>query len=709
MTTLSIQPPYPLITDIDGQPLEDGYIWIGVANLPPIGNPVSVYWDAALTQPAALPVRTRGGYPVNNGTPARLYVNSDYSIQVQNKNGSVIYSAPVATERYSDPVITGISSAEVTFLQAGSGAVVRTAQSKMRDVVSVKDFGAVGDGVTNDATALQAALTAGAGKAVYFPGGTYLTNATLTVPADTTVYGDGYGSVVYQNTRERNVFVLNNNCTVQGLRLQGDGVTSGGVSFQLNNGIYAVSKRNIKVINCFLHAFEFNGIYLDDCENTEILGNYFWNNAYSLGSGSDIVLYGVTGGSSRINISKNFCFSNNSQGIYVDAIGVDTDVLVEGNICATLNSSTWAEIAIGSLLRRHGIVVGYNGASGRYVVSNNICRLTRQSGIYYQGGVASTDGVQIIGNQCTSNGVNAIEPSLASGIYVATQGNGDIIANNLVEDFSEGIVFGAASIKIAPVDASAISAFPHTLVSNNIVRTSAGYGILMTSRATNVEVRGNVLVGCTRSEIAWYPPAGLAAVGGHTIKSNRIERATTVEPAIEIDFQASTLPLYITDNFLLGKDYTVNVAGNIGIRWSQNPPIYIFNNQIRNFYHGVYQANYLTGRAFSQQFIDRNTFNACTNGIMVAGTTTNPVLPVQDNVFISCTTKASGAALGADVVYIAQRFGDKIYFQAASVPTVGTWAVGDRVFQLTPVVGQPKGWVCTVAGTPGTWVSEGNL
>jgi hypothetical protein len=42
-------------------------------------------------------------------------------------------------------------------------------------------------------------------------------------------------------------------------------------------------------------------------------------------------------------------------------------------------------------------------------------------------------------------------------------------------------------------------------------------------------------------------------------------------------------------------------------------------------------------------------------------------------------------------------------------PTTGTWAVGDRVVRATPVVGQPKAWVCTVAGTPGTWVSEGNL
>jgi hypothetical protein len=31
------------------------------------------------------------------------------------------------------------------------------------------------------------------------------------------------------------------------------------------------------------------------------------------------------------------------------------------------------------------------------------------------------------------------------------------------------------------------------------------------------------------------------------------------------------------------------------------------------------------------------------------------------------------------------------------------------VFNSTATAGQPKGWVCTVAGTPGTWVSMGNL
>lgn len=596
------------------------------------------------------------------------------------------------------------------FLAAGAGAVVRTQQDKGRDTVSVKDYGAVGNGVTNDTAAFTAAIAAAAGRAVYVPATAsfYLLTDELTLPDGTAIIGDGYSSVVKQTAREKNIFIAGNNCKISAVRLQGDGVTSGGVSFTKNNGVYALSRRNVQVLNCFLHAFEFNGVQFNNCSDVQVIGNYIWGNAYSSSSSADIITYGTSGASRRINISKNFCFSNNSQGIYVDAIGTDADVLVEGNICVTLDAS-WAEIAVGSLLRRHGIGAGYTGASGRYVVANNICRRTRQTGIYYQGAAASADGVQIIGNQCTSNGINALEPALASGIYVATQGEGDLIANNLVEDFSESLEYGGAGIKIAPAALSAVSTFAHTLISNNVIRSSAGHGILLTSYAINCEIQGNAVFGSARSDICWVPIAGVVDVGSHTIKNNRVERATTTKPAIELDFQSSTGRVYVTGNNLVGLSYLVNSADNSGIKWVGNPPITIADNAIYNFYHGVYQASYLTGRAFSQQIIDRNTFNLCTNGIMIAGTTTAPVLPVQDNIFLSCVTKASGAALGTDVVYIAQRFGDKIYRQATAVPTVGTWAIGDYAQQATPVVGQPKGWLCTVAGNPGTWVSEGNL
>lgn len=45
----------------------------------------------------------------------------------------------------------------------------------------------------------------------------------------------------------------------------------------------------------------------------------------------------------------------------------------------------------------------------------------------------------------------------------------------------------------------------------------------------------------------------------------------------------------------------------------------------------------------------------------------------------------------------------------AAAPTAGTWSVGDVIENATPTVGQPIGWACTVAGTPGTWVAFANL
>lgn len=92
--SIYVQPPRPVFFDSAGSPLENGYIWIGAANLPPQTNPVAVFWDSALTQPAAQPIRTVNGYPSNAGTPSAIYTAAACSILVQNKHGSLVYSTP---------------------------------------------------------------------------------------------------------------------------------------------------------------------------------------------------------------------------------------------------------------------------------------------------------------------------------------------------------------------------------------------------------------------------------------------------------------------------------------------------------------------------------------------------------------------------------------------------------------------------------------
>lgn len=93
MRAIEVDPPFPAFADRDGQPLENGFINIGAVNLNPITNPIAVFFDAAQTIPAPQPIRTLGGFPVFQGTPTRFFVNVDYSIQVKDKNGSVVYTS----------------------------------------------------------------------------------------------------------------------------------------------------------------------------------------------------------------------------------------------------------------------------------------------------------------------------------------------------------------------------------------------------------------------------------------------------------------------------------------------------------------------------------------------------------------------------------------------------------------------------------------
>lgn len=79
----------------------------------------------------------------------------------------------------------------LVYLPDGAGAVSRTIPDKLKESVSVKDFGAIGDGVADDTTAISNAFTASAN--VYVPSGSYLT--TTATQAGLTGKGFGPGKI----------------------------------------------------------------------------------------------------------------------------------------------------------------------------------------------------------------------------------------------------------------------------------------------------------------------------------------------------------------------------------------------------------------------------------------------------------------------------------------------------------------------------------
>jgi hypothetical protein len=123
---------------------------------------------------------------------------------VTDTQGQVI----VVTNAYADSVGAAVrsdlaastGSSLVGHIASGTGAVARTVQSKLRETISVKDFGAVGDGVANDTAALQAAINAAtsAGKNLYVPKGTYKLTAQVQVTCG--IVGDGSSQTLFQAT-----------------------------------------------------------------------------------------------------------------------------------------------------------------------------------------------------------------------------------------------------------------------------------------------------------------------------------------------------------------------------------------------------------------------------------------------------------------------------------------------------------------------------
>jgi hypothetical protein len=186
---------------------------------------------------------------------------------------------------------------QLGFLQAGTGAVTRTAQAKMRDVVSVKDFGA-GAGGADDGPEIQAAVDAvflAGGGTIYFPAGTYNLQ-TQVIPKNGVNYlGEGKESLLVWNSTSGGYFFNQASTDLENVTWDNLGF-DGTINYITDPTIYkqtytrrntairtgGVAAKNVTVRNCFFKnisdgSIDFNGDFSD---GVFVLNNTFINGCY---------------------------------------------------------------------------------------------------------------------------------------------------------------------------------------------------------------------------------------------------------------------------------------------------------------------------------------------------------------------------------------------------------------------------------------------
>jgi hypothetical protein len=538
--------------------------------------------------------------------------------------------------------MTKPTSEQVTFLAAGSGATQRTALDKLRDVVSVKDFGAVGDGVANDRLAIQAALDAvgsAGGGSLYFPSGTYFidnapgpANGLLVRHSNMTLFGDGESSKLKQASDVRLLVTLDGRLAqrtnINIFQMCFDGPTtripygpSGPYPQEHYHTLIIVNCAMVRVMNCSFLGFNGDGIDVDAAVREEASPPY-------------------------------------------PTLRRNSNIWIENNLFDGIDNENRQGVSV---------ITGTN-----VFIRNNVFR------------------------NCTS-------PYMPGSVDIESNAHPYYVLNNIVVDGNSfrdtlGFVGHVGIVLPANSNASGLPFGKFRITNNTFSGTGRGIGIINGNDIDlDVQITGNVYEGTASPMILGYSSSA-NYIRGFDISNNTMRWAGANNPPI-IGIKSSTAEDVVRDVVISNNifDGTTQLSGGVHVGGT-NQRINITGNMFRNSLdYGLRIGASLSGTVatVSEVSITSNVFTA----IAGAGVSVLSNLTPNPNA-ATCVYANNQSPSGTNGCrFPSAKFVD---YSSAS-PSSGIHAVGALSINSVPAIGQPKGWRCTVNGSPGTWVSEGNL
>ena len=550
---------------------------------------------------------------------------------------------------------------------------------------SVLTYGAKGDGVADDAPAIQAAIddanNAGGGV-VRLPVGTYKVSAQLTLTSNVTLAGYGPESVIIGDPAVgafyHMVRIVESDVRVQDLKISGGGHTDI-TPLTFGDGATGVSRVSLDRLTMTLATHNlirglggvFNDIRIRNChfvdsvrgvvfepttgggsEGWLISGNTFRNIGSTLGGGVALQLFGLAFTDDtfkRVNIIGNVFESLNAECAPIEPTGC-TDIVIAGNTIGPVGKRGITTTCKGMTISGNRITgqtiyaIELNGSSRVSITGNSIHQCDSFVLATNDPALGATD-VVISGNTVTEAGY-ATGGVAQYQIYVRFLAQRwSIIGNRFYNVKGDGT---NAVIRLGASDAT-----NDCLVANNSYLAAASDACVQFV---------NINSG-TRHRVA-----------GNDVTITRAVNAAAGDAQAAIRYSSAATNIAIEDNHL-------RMTGSLTAATYEG---------ISNAGSGAFSA---TGWGIRNNFVDG--FN---RGIVCQNTHVDAVV-IRNDTF---------GCVSADTISPVYRR-TRRETEANAAPTTGTWGVGDVAWRLTPATGAPIGWMCTVAGTPGTWKAMPNL